>query len=368
MNDDRLVLTASGQALLHETVSGNELPEFLELVERIRRADVAFTNFEAACAPDPSAVSPERHPAPVEALVDLKWMGFDLVSLANNHAVEGGTDGVTYTRAQALAAGLTPAGTGTDLVEAQSPSFLNVKGRRIALIAMDTANLQTKIAVANGQPGVNPLRGSRTGDGILRNAWIGEGIELNADDAARNLAVVEEAASQADIVLVSIHEHLWPAEWKDVAFRHRWPEDWRMPMEWKRTFSRQLIDAGASAVLAHGMPRACAIELHRGRPIFHSLGNLLFHLHVDAAWPNPDVWEGMIADIAFDGTQVSGIELTPVVLIDRDGYDHVQSTTRRWAKIDSTQRGQHVLERVAADSAAVGTHLTISQGKATLAI
>lgn len=366
MSDDRLTLMATGQALLHETVSGNDLPAFHDLVARIRSSDVAFTNFEAACAPDPGTVPPERHPAPVEALADLEWMGFDLVSLANNHAVEGGLDGVTYTRDQALAAGLTPAGTGRDLAEAQSASLLEVKGRTIAFIAMDTANLQTKIAVANGQPGVNPLRGTRTGDDVLRGAWLGEGIELDRDDAERNLALVEEAATDADIVLVSIHEHLWPAEWKDVAFRHRWPEDWRVPMDWKRDFTRRLIDAGASAVLAHGMPRACAIEMHDGRPIFHSLGNLLFHLHVDAAWPNPDVWEGMIAEVTFDGVDVAGIELLPVVLVDRDGHDHVQSTTRRWARLDDTERGRQVLERIAADSAAVGTTIDVTDGRASV--
>jgi poly-gamma-glutamate capsule biosynthesis protein CapA/YwtB (metallophosphatase superfamily) len=116
------------------------------------------------------------------------------------------------------------------------------------------------------------------------------------------------------------------------------------------------------------MPRACAIELHRGRPIFHSLGNLLFHLHVDAAWPNPDVWEGMIAEITFDGTEVAGIELVPVVLVDRDGFDHVQATTRRWAQLDHTERGQQVLARIAADSAAVGTRIDVGAGTASVVL
>lgn len=224
MTTDTWTLMATGQALLHETVTGVDVPGFDELAARIRASDIAFTNFEAACAPDPASLPADRHPAPVEALADLKWMGFDLVSLANNHAVEGGLDGVAYTRDQAIRAGLTPAGTGVNLTEAQAASFIDVKGRTVAFIAMDTANLQTKVAVANGQPGVNPLRGHRTGPDVLAGSFRGDGIELNTDDAERNLELVTEAAREADVVLVSIHEHLWPAEWRDVAFRHRWPE------------------------------------------------------------------------------------------------------------------------------------------------
>src|SRR5690606_35344000 len=95
----------------------------------------------------------------------------------------------------------------------------------------------------------------------------GADITLDEGDVERQLTAITEAASQADVVLFSLHEHLWPAEWKDVAFLPEWPSDWNEPLPWKQKFARQAIDAGATAVLCHGMPRGSAIENYRGCPI-----------------------------------------------------------------------------------------------------
>ena len=105
---------------------------------------------------------------------------------------------------------------------------------------MDTANYQTKDAVAgvNGNSGVNPLRGE----------WVDGGVRLFPDDVSRNLQATDDAAQNADYVFVSLHEHLWP-------------KDWTQTLQWKRNFTRQCIDAEATAVLCHGIPRACAIEV-----------------------------------------------------------------------------------------------------------
>ena len=85
---------------------------------------------------------------------------------------------------------------------------------------------------------------------------------------------VQEAARQADVVLVSIHVHETDRN------------DFAVPPEILRIFSKRCIDAGASAVLGHGPHELRGIELYHGGVIFYSLGNFLFETETVRAQPH----------------------------------------------------------------------------------
>jgi poly-gamma-glutamate capsule biosynthesis protein CapA/YwtB (metallophosphatase superfamily) len=348
---------ATGQSLIRHDLRSAELPGFLALCEEVRRADVSFTNYETSLAvPGEPPLPPAWGDIPVkpsgpETLDCLAWMGFDLLSLANNHSYEGGPGGLMLTREVSAELGFTAAGTGATLAEAAAPSYRQVGGLRVGMVAMDTANLQTQgaIAGAEGPPGVNPLRGRRGEDGFC--------VVVDEVDLQRNLDSIAEASRNADVVVVSLHEHLWPEpDFFKVVYEPAWHEDWRPPMAWKRAFGRAAIDAGATMVFCHGMPRASAIEMHRGRPIFHGLGNFIFHASENAkGWVMPDAWVGFVAEIGLEGNEIDSIRLLPIRLMDRGGGIGVRQGDRVLPSLLHGQAGDEAIRHVVEDSARLGT-------------
>lgn len=329
----------SGQSRIYCGLRGVAHEAFLALADRIRQADAAFTNYENCICPPVGQEAGGGHPADECTLADLKWLGFNLLALANNHAAEGGPGGMARTKELARELGFCSAGTGRTLAEATAPGFLAAAGGRVALVSSDTANVQTRKAVAGegGGWGVNPLR---------RANAEGETVRLREDDVARNVRAVEEAAEQSDWVFVSVHEHLWPEDRKSV-------------LPWKRDFARALVDAGASAVLCHGIPRACAVEIYRKAPIFHSLGNFIFHPTGDQ-WRDEEIWEGFVADGVFGARGAERMRLTPIVLADAEGRTDVPQKTRICPMLAQGCKAREILERVAAESAPLGTVVEIA--------
>lgn len=76
---------------------------------------------------------------------------------------------------------------------------------------------------------------------------------------ARAVAAVRDAASAADVVIVALHKGLVhePARIAD----------------YEREVSHAMVDAGAQAVVSHHAHIGKGIEIYRGRPILHGLGN-----------------------------------------------------------------------------------------------
>ena len=95
-------------------------------------------------------------------LEDLKWLGINLVSCANNHAFDYGEDGVLANLKHLDAAGLVHAGTGKNLAEARAPGYLDTPNGRVGLIAA-TATFRPWNQAGEqrpdlrGRPGINPL-------------------------------------------------------------------------------------------------------------------------------------------------------------------------------------------------------------------
>jgi len=281
-------------------------PRFLDLVEIIRGADVAFTNLEvllhdyegypaAECGGTYTRAAPE-------IIEDLKWMGFDIVSTANNHSLDYMYGGLMATLEHLDAAGVPHAGTGLNLAEARQPAYLETARGRVALIAAASTFASFGRAGAarrdlHGRPGLNPLRyetsyvvGGETLEALKRAAdemGLAEVVQPDGayyflrskfvvggaagvhttphrGDMEGNLEAVRDAARQADWVLFSLHAH---------AGREGDPE---RPAEFIEEFARACIDAGAHAFIGHGHHAMRGVEIRDGRPIFYSLGNFIF--------------------------------------------------------------------------------------------
>lgn len=129
---------------------------------------------------------------------------------------------------------------------------------------------------------------------------------------------------------------------------------------------RPAIDAGATAVLCHGIPQACAIEVYRGKPIFHSLANFIFHSRNPQRWNRPAIWEGIIGVAVLRDSRLEDLRLLPILLVDADGREDVPYEARRYPVRVLGQRAEKILDRVATDSSKLGTSLESENGTCVL--
>lgn len=431
--EQQLVVAATGDAIVTHRIQTNPDPRFHTLAQLLRDASVALTNLEMVF---PGA---ERHPATTmhgtpmggdQALIaELEWLGIDLYSLGNNHAVDYGIDGLKDTLREMERRGLAYAGAGRTLRQALAPCYFDVPAGRVALVAAGSSNARLALAadpgIADaGRPGIAPVRVYKTHYvaeerfATLREIIAETGVDVAArsttapgihfpypdkgiydppppdgfaveavhfapsdrprvqtdaieDDVLALERSVNEAARQADLVLVALHCH----EGADG----RWNVE--TPAEFLQPLARRMIDAGAHAVLGHGPHMLRGVELYRGLPICYSLGNFIFNLEVIDAFPTEvytqqgmpatsvvadlydrvtgysdqaRFWESVVPRLTFSNGQLETAELHPITL------GRGLSRGRRGCPIlASPEEGQEILRRVARLSEQFDTTLEI---------
>jgi poly-gamma-glutamate synthesis protein (capsule biosynthesis protein) len=206
-----------------------------------RKSDLAVVNLEAPLCRREAPIAklgPNFRSDPAVARA-LKSAGVDVCCLANNHVMDQGARGLRETLRVLKAAGLPHVGAGTDFAAACAPLRVSAKGVRLTLFNAGIV----EGALSDDGPGaarLNPLA-------------------LRRDVAAE--------AARGAVVIPVVH-----AGREEVLF----------PSPGMRLFCRDLIDAGAAAVVGHHPHVPQGIETYRGRPIAYSLGNFLFD------WPEPE--------------------------------------------------------------------------------
>jgi len=194
--------------------------------------------------------------APPENLAAIADAGFAMLSLAGNHIADCGAEGIADTIAGLKAQGVAHSGAGLTLAAARAPAIVIRGGHRIALLSYNCVGPVASWADEN-KAGCAWLR-IDTADG----APIAPAAALTTlTDEARAMlqADINAARPQADMVLVALHKGIvhTPAQ--------------LAPYE--RALSHAAIDAGADVVIGHHAHIVRGIEFHRGKPIFHGLGN-----------------------------------------------------------------------------------------------
>ena len=164
-------------------------------------------------------------------------MGFDVVTLANNHAMDYGAEGLLDMRRALEQAGVRAVGAGADLDEAMAPVELSVGEQTVAIMAL-ACTLPPASAAGPARPGVAPVRVHQAYELEISLAAEQPGsvpaIKTWVDDAELQRAVeqVKAARVRADVVIVAVH---WGV-----------PVLWRAPLqprvqEYQRVMGRSLI-------------------------------------------------------------------------------------------------------------------------------
>src|SRR5205823_2818337 len=152
-------ITLTGQSMIRSDIRAHA-PAAVPVITSLLKGDVVFTNFEATVLDVKKGQSPKdgRFLSPPEAMDALKSFGFNIISLANNHAFDLKTFGIENAVAEANKLNLVHAGTGKNIAEAAAPAYLRTPKGTVALIAIASGLVPEGGSATPNRPGVNELR------------------------------------------------------------------------------------------------------------------------------------------------------------------------------------------------------------------
>jgi poly-gamma-glutamate synthesis protein (capsule biosynthesis protein) len=219
---------------------GNFKFPFLKVAEALEGTDILFGNLEGPISDKGikvgSIYSFRNNP---EAIEGLTFAGFDVISLANNHAFDYGREALEDTFLRLKNAGIDYVGAGFNKGEAYSPVVKEINGMRIGVLAYTNLGPET-------------WKATEINSGI---AWISE------RDFEKIKKDIKNAKSQADILIVSLHSG---------------EEYQKEPTRFQIDFAKMAIDAGADLVVGHHPHVTQKNETYNDKYIFYSLGNFVF--------------------------------------------------------------------------------------------
>ncbi|GAB3161904.1 CapA family protein [Myceligenerans halotolerans] len=318
-------IAIAGECMVTRPFSMHSEDEFVGVRDLFAGSDVTYAHLEMNFG-DHRELHPGRGDwfgsymlAGPDLPAELRWLGVDVMSTANNHSLDFGEKGLASTIDSCRAAGLATAGTGQDLDDARAPAYVETPAGRLALISVSSGNRPHEWAgrpkeTMVGRPGINPLRtewtyhvpaeaATRLRDsagqlGILRtSAQCGPGktgrmladdefqyvlpggqsaagelvfkesddyrieTRCQAADLEGNLRSIRSASAMADVVMVAHHFNISEGARGDK------------PPAFVREFAHRAIEEGADIFVGHGWHRTLGIEIYQGKPIFYGLGN-----------------------------------------------------------------------------------------------
>ena len=181
-----------------------------------------------------------RFAAPTNLAENLREQGMAAVSLANNHVLDCGDDGLQATIIALDRAGIGHTGAGQSRLEAIAPAILKVGDVRIGILGFSYIQ-----AATDTQPGVASLYD----------------------------ATVDEAIARVR-----------PAVDFLVAMPHAGIELFQYPLPRDQRIYRRMVDLGVDLVVGSHPHCVQAAEVHAGRWIYYGIGDCLFDHYEDEVW------------------------------------------------------------------------------------
>ena len=208
--------------------------------DEISRADIYMANQEFPFS-DRGTPAPDKQftfRVPPERVSMMHELGIDIVTIANNHTLDYGTDALVDTCTTLENAGIPYVGAGANMDRAKQLETIEVRGRTIGFLAASRVYPDTSWVANSKKPGM-----------------------VSGYDPSILLKEIEAAGEYCDYLVVYMH---WGIERDEK------------PQEYQRTLGRQLIDAGADLVIGSHPHVLQGIEYYQGKPIVYSLGNFIF--------------------------------------------------------------------------------------------
>lgn len=287
-----LKFVAVGDILLGRTVkqrvitkSERYLYPFLKVTDILNSGDVVFGNLEESITDSTKSLTGIHEGGKyvlkndVEAILGLKYAGFNLLSLANNHILDYYETGLFDTQKILSANNIAYAGVGKNLEEARKLTVIEKGGLEIGLLAYT----DMAYVVYKGDPKLCFLAGkNNSGVAPTKESYIKEDIL--------------KAKGSVDLLIVSFHwgvENSFDTTKKQIDFAH------------------YLLDNGVDMILGHHPHRTQGVEIYKGKPIFYSLGNFIFDQNP------PENMQGFIMKMEFKEKKLSGLSAIPYKILNK---------------------------------------------------
>ncbi len=286
-------LVAVGDIMLGRTVGEQVLEKgpsvvFAGVQSVLDAADLRLANLECALTDlDTAEHKSYTLKAPPAAAAALRAGKFDVVSLANNHAMDYGFQGLLETQKALSQAGVASLGAGANFEQAHTPVILQRNGLRLAFLAYMDVPVER--------------------DGFDARDWIATAARpgIAWADPDQIAADVSAARRNADVVIVLLHSGIEIAEYMSIVTGGQ------------RLEAHAAIDAGAALVVGSHPHQLESIEPYHGGLIAYSLGNFVFDDYRGIA--NASI----ILQVTLNQSGFQSYEYVPV-LID-NGLPHVIS-------------------------------------------
>ena len=299
------VLVAGDYAPLGRVSEAFSKGQYESVLKEIRplceRNDISLVNFEITIPQDVDSEIEKCGPClkcEKVAVDALKWAGFNVACLANNHILDYGAGALRHTLSLLKAADISTVGAGENLEAASRPLIMEIDGVRLAII--NCAEHEFSIATDH-QGGANPLNPIRQYYEILK------------------------LRKSVDYILVYVHGGR---------------EHYQLPTTRMQETYRFFIDAGADAVVNAHQHCISGYEIYGGKPIVYGLGNFCFDCgdKLSQSW-----YEGMILELEFNSDGVVP-HFTPYEQCKKSVAIHVTDVSELKSKLE-------VLNTVIYDSA-----------------
>jgi poly-gamma-glutamate capsule biosynthesis protein CapA/YwtB (metallophosphatase superfamily) len=372
-----ITITLAGQSMIRSDIRATA-PAAVPVIQGLLKGDVIFTNLESAVAEKGETVHEGRgFLTPPEALDALASFGFNLLSLAGNHAFDLKVTGIQNTIREADSRKIAHAGTGNNVAEAVAPGYLRTPKGTIALIASASGLITPGGSATADRPGVNELRveaGDKENEATddLPGA---PGNTPNQDDSQRILQSIRDARQHADLVIVYQHNHVFGNHSFSTIFSEGMQER-LAPNDWLKKWTHAEVDAGADIVVMHGAPLLHGVEIYHGRPIFYDLGNFIYNVPPTLTYiDEPMNWESVVAYVQFQGKKLQAISFQPIALNtlgegQPDAHSEYTNNefldTRGLPSPVTGARASYILQRLADASKPFGTTVEIKADTAEI--
>ena len=248
---------------------GAEFP-FERTAQILREADLTFGNLESPMSSTGVATEGKEvtFRAAPGAIHGIESAGIDVLSIANNHAMDYGPAALMETMDILAHSSIAYVGAGADWTAAHRPACFTINGTKIAFLAY-SQQFHLVVEAQHDHPGVAIARSE----------------EIKAD--------IEKANEWADIVIVSFH---WGWEYSDH------------PDAVTRDLAHLSVESGASLVIGHHPHVIQGVEVYKGGLICYSLGNFVFDQR------GRRNRRGLVLRCSIDKSGVQRAELLPVII------------------------------------------------------
>ena len=296
----RLSIAAVGDMMIGTDYPQNHLPDddgvgFLAAVTPwLSSTDITFGNLEGVLVdggePGKKCSNPDAcylFRSPTRYAQHYADAGFDVLSLANNHARDFGEEGRTSSMLAIAAAGMSHSGREGDFAS------LTVEGINVAVLAY----------------------------AVTKNSNMMLDYELAAETVTR-------FSETHDVVIVSFHGGAEGQDAMHLPFAEE--EYYGEPRGDVVLFARLVVDAGADLVIGHGPHVVRAIERYKGRLIAYSLGNFATYYGISVSG-SKGIAPILLVTLDGEGRFISG-EIVSTIQLRPDG-----------PTLDEKQRALHLM-------------------------